>query len=506
MFALLHSSKQSGPRSDLDALLVRMRQRLYPETIPVLASYWLKTVYAGGHERGWWRELNGHLKEVLRAQPLDTPSRDALIEIQNWIQRRGLSDGKTSSPPPPRLEPFRPNLRPEWLAPYMGRLLNEWLSAEIASLLVDESELAVAPDAGIPVLAVGRALERLLVRERFSPETLEQFLQPGLLSPQYAYPADAEILRDVVLALLGWTAAPPSPVMPAAVIGVAAGAPLLGSLRDAVRDASLVQCGGGDEIHVPVGSQALEVLKRVPPPLASVIVTMDGRWWKSQYFDIGDRHSAVYRPGGRLRIDYSTEHARLVVPWPETQLCWDGHVHIPDSFEIFGREWHTSSWETDGEGTSLHLVFSRVLPITEIRPEADTGFRRSHPASVDIAWTALENALAASLAQKSREPVEHLSRSEFIPLGRALLGLVEAVNSLRLSKRETLEKQLRAVRYLQAEVSQAYGRVPWRILPGAIRATFLKKRRDPALLELVNEVFDGIPEAVERSTSPSRAA
>ena len=34
------------PETEVEALLARMRQRLYPETIPVLASYWLKTVYA----------------------------------------------------------------------------------------------------------------------------------------------------------------------------------------------------------------------------------------------------------------------------------------------------------------------------------------------------------------------------------------------------------------------------------------------------------------------------
>ena len=184
----------------LEALLIRLEQRLYPETIPVLASYWLKTVCARGNSRRWWKELHDSLKKALREQPLNGPSRAALIDIEEWIAQSGVLDRETHGAPPPRLEPFRPNPRPEWLAPYMARLLNEWLSAEVARLLVGET-VADESDLDLPVLATGRALERLLVRERLSPQTLELLLQPELLSPRYIYPADAEMLRDVVLFL-----------------------------------------------------------------------------------------------------------------------------------------------------------------------------------------------------------------------------------------------------------------------------------------------------------------
>jgi hypothetical protein len=70
MFSPSHSVRPSQPQSEVDALLTRMRQRLYPETIPVLASYWLKTVYAAGHERAWWKELNDLLRQVLREELL----------------------------------------------------------------------------------------------------------------------------------------------------------------------------------------------------------------------------------------------------------------------------------------------------------------------------------------------------------------------------------------------------------------------------------------------------
>jgi hypothetical protein len=520
MSALSSLPRSSGPESDLEALLARMRQRLYPETIPVLASYWLRTVCDEGHQRGWWKELDALLKEVLHEQVLDAQSRDVLVDVRNWVQQ-SLSDGKTPGAAKSESEPFRTNLRPEWLAPYVGRLLNEWLSAEVATLLVSESEFANSPEVGIPVLAVGRALERLLMRERLSPGTLEMFLQPEQLSPRYVYPADAEILRDVVLSLLGRTWAPPFPLLPATILGVAAGSSLPADFGDAIRRASVVVGPGGEEIHVPIAAaQAMEISKNAPIRIASIIVTMDGRWWRSENLQSGEQHSVIYRAGGRLRIDYSAEHAKLNVPWPDTQLRWSGGVHFQAPFELFGREWHAASWETDGQRTWLHLVFKRTLPIAETQPAAEAGFRRSRPAGVDIAWAALGNALAASIVQKNREPVEQLRRCDFIPLGRAIWGLVESMKDRRLSKREMIETQLKAIRYLQAEISPEYGRVPWGILPLQVRATFLKKRPDPALLELLNEVFDALPDVLDqpkrkdpgvsgevaRTSSPSHAA
>jgi hypothetical protein len=73
----------------------------------------------------------------------------------------------------------------------------------------------------------------------------------------------------------------------------------------------------------------------------------------------------------------------------------------------------------------------------------------------------------------------------------------------------TLETQLRAIRYLQAQVSIEYGQVPWRILPVPAQTMFLKKRPDAGLLQLLNQVFDGLSEALSETTSqnsPSHAA
>jgi hypothetical protein len=286
-------------------------------------------------------------------------------------------------------------------------------------------------------------------------------------------------------------------------LAVATGSPLPRDYRDDVRRASFVQVREGQEVHVPIAAaEALEILKGDPVRIASILVTMDGRWWESENLQSGEQYSVVYKPGGRLRIDYSSDHSRLDVPWPQTRLHWSGDVHFPDSFEIFGREWDASSWETDGERTWLHLVFSRVIPIAEIPQPAVAALRRSRPAFIDMAWAAMANALAAAISEKSLEPIEQLHRSDFIPLGRAVFGLVESLKNRRQPSRETLETQLRAIRYLEAEVSQVYGRVPWRILPAPVQSTFLKSHPDPALVELFDEAFDGFPDALP----PSQAA
>ena len=509
MFAISQSRKLSEPEKELDILLARMRQRQYPETMPVLASYWLKTAYTAGHQRVWWKELDHLLKQALRKEVLDGPSREALIDIQSWVQGTGLRSGKTPAVPALRFESVRSNPKPERLAPYLRRLLNHWLLAEVARLLINGGEYGVAQDGGIPILAAAKALERLLLRDRLSPVTLEMLLQPDLVSPREVYPADMEILTDVVLALLGRTAAPPPRVTPARLLGLARDAALPQGYGDAVRQASHVLTATGDEVHVPVAAeQAAEILRRDPVRIGSVIVTLDGRFWESESLQSGEEHYVVYKPGGRLRIDFSAEHAKLVVPWPQAQLHWPGSVQFREPFELFGREWNESSWEMEGGRAWLHLVFSRALPIAEMQPE-DMGFRRSHLASVDMAWAALENALAESLAQKSGEPIEELRRSDFIPVGRAMLGLAKLAKSGHLLKREAIETQLRSIRYLQSEISMEYGRVPWRILPAPAQSIFLKRRPDAALLELLHQAFDGLPEALSETaseSSPSHAA
>jgi hypothetical protein len=496
------SHKSPGPGTVLEDLLVRMGHRRYPETIPVLASYWLKTVYAGGHDRRWWKKLSEALSEVLTQQSLNAASCEALVDIRTWIHQAILDGGEMPEHQAARKDPLRGNLTRERLVPYVSRLLNEWLAPEIAVLLTNESEFG----SGIPVLAVGTALERLLLREHLSPETLQMLLEPELLSPRCLYPADVEMLTDVVLSLLGRTAAPVPPVLPAIVLSATAAWSLSPDYQDAVRHASWVQGPEGEGVHVPISeTQAREILSGGPVRLASIIVTMDGRWWESESLQSGQDHSVVYKPGGRLRIDYSADHARLEAPWPDTQLSWRGPVHFQD-FEVFGRVWRASSWETDGEHTRMHLMFSHVLPIERAQPAAE--LRRARPAYIDMAWAALEEALAVAVVEKSGEPIEQIRRADFIPLGRAIFRLAEVAKEHSRSDGDALETQLRAIQFLQAEISLEYGRVPWRILPSSTKALFLKKSTSPDVLGLLNRVFEGLPPALgERNRQgPSQAA
>jgi len=448
----------------------------------VLASYWLKTVCRVEHKRAWWQLMDGLLKQAVREEALDAPSREALVAIQEWMVRSDMVNNPTTEAASPPLQLSRANPPRETMASYLARLLNEWLPAEVARLLIEDTETAIPPE-GPSALAIGRAMERLLTREHLSREALEMLLQPELLSPHSVYPADAEMMRDVVLALLGRTEAPVFPVMPAAA--------LAHDLNPMVRHASC----GGEEIQVPISeAQAWQILQGAPMHIASILVTADGRWWEPEKLQSGEKHSIVYKPGGRLRIDRSAEHARLSVPWPETRVRWSGAVQLPESVELFAREWRAVSWELDGERAWLNLEFMRV------RQQAQERLRRSRPAFVDMAWAALENALALAIAQKSGEPIEHLRRTEFIPLGRALLGLAELLGRHWPPKREAVLRQLRAVRYLEAQLVEEYGRVPWKALPGAVQSNLLKRRDHREIAELVNQVFD------EAQTPPLRAA
>jgi hypothetical protein len=44
--------------------------------------------------------------------------------------------------------------------------------------------------------------------------------------------------------------------------------------------------------------------------------------------------------------------------------------------------------------------------------------------------------------------------------------------------------------------------VPWRILPAKVHASFFKIRSHPELLELLNQVFDSLPEQLSEATRP----
>jgi hypothetical protein len=507
-------SKASQIEGDVAALLARMRVRLYPESIPALASYWLKTVYARGYDPRAWKELDSLLTRALATEFQDDFSRQALFDIRAWIHQTILA-GQEIAPPPPQLGPVRSSIGSERLAPYIARLLNEWLPLEVAHLMVNESE-TLAQSEGIPVLATAKALERLLIRERVSSGMLDQMLEPGLLSPRSVYPAHLEIFHDVVLSLLGRTDAPPPAILPASLLGAAPDSSLPAAYADLARNASLEAWRGAEELHVPIlPEQALRILATPQVRIGSILVTLDGRWWESETLLSGEESAIVYRPMGRLRIEYPAEGATLRAPWPENRTRWSGGIGVQNAFEIFGREWRVARWEEDAERTWLRLASAG--PVREPAPSAGGSLRRSRPAAIDMAWSALEDALAKSVAARNPAPVESLRHDELIPLGRAIWSLTESAMDSRFSMRKPpgLEARLRAVRYFETQVAATYGPIPWRVLPATVRSVLSKERHRPDLLELVNEVFGALPdslshparaEAGPHSSSPPHAA
>jgi hypothetical protein len=503
---LTKRAQPSRPERDFGHLLDRLSRHHYPASLQVTAYYWLRTVCGSGYERRAWRILE-KLIEKLRDS---TPEWGSLADdLRNWVRTASSADRDGPKAEGASKETNRSNLQSEVLAPYIARLLNEWLPLEVSRLLIEEDHFG-PEDGGIPAFAKARAMERLLVRERLSAGTLQALLQTGFLSPRFVYPADVEVLRDVVLFLLGRTEAPTARVLPAALLCVAPDTPLDSDYGDTASHAVLANRVGYEEVHVAISpDQANRLLRGDWLRIGSVLVTMDGRWWLAdRLLEDGQRDLIAYRAAGRLEIDYSADHAHLRIPWPEAQTTWAGPVGLAQSIEIFGREWKISRWERDAEQTWVDLVFVRTMPVSKIAPVAELGLRRSRPVSVDIAWAALENALAAAAAQKSLEPVERLRHSELVPAGRALFALMEAVTNHRFRKREAIETRLRSISYQQAEVVPSYGRVPWRILPSPVRTRLLSTRMDTGLANLLADVFEGFPSASGHlaPTSPPHAA
>ena len=483
----------SGPAGDLNALLDRMNHRLYPESLPVLASWWLKTICFSGHNQIWWSELDTVIGKVLRRQSLDATATETIRHIQTWVRQAILSHHKTPHVQPLVQPPFRPDLTPDQALPYLCRVLNEWLPGEVARLITTEAGFAESEEPGIPALTIARALEQLIIREHFSPASLELLLATAWSSPKYAYPADLEILCDVVLALLGRTVASAPPILPATLLG--------GAFADAVDRAMLVRTQEGEELQVQLDeADAREVLQHDPVRIGSVLVTMDGRWWQSARLQSGPDTVVAYRPGGRLRIDFTAEHARIVAPWPFAETRWPGAVHLPAHIALFGREWRGRAWERSSDRTWLHLEFAGALTLSDAPGGGTSRPYRLAPASVELAWSEVERALATGVS----ESIDQLHREDLIPLAHALERLVNCLRRPWPSSPRDFERSLASVRYLHGSVASVYGRIPWRVLSARVRAALLKKSGEAELADLFGESFEGPPPAAR--TLPPRAA
>lgn len=473
--------KPSEPAADLNLLLDRIRQRLYRESVPVLVSWWLKTVYSAGHNRAWWGGLDAAIGKLLRSQSLDATGAEAIRDIQTWVRQAILPRHKMPKVQPLLAPPFCADLTLDQAPPYLSRVLNEWLPREVAQLLTTETEFTGSNESGIPALTIARVLGRLLLREHFSPASLELLFESAWFSAKYAYPAHVEIFRDVVLTLLGRTAAPAPPVLPATS--------LAGGFAEAVGRALLVSSECGDELHVPLEeAQALQVFEHDAVGIGSFLVTMDGRWWQSARLQSGPETVIVYRPGGRLRIDFTSEHARLVVPWPGAEVRWPGAVHLPTHIELFGREWRGRKWDKSADRTWLHLEFSGTVTMPETLAPDNPRPHGLRAAAIEMAWSEVERALATGVA----DSIDQLHRGDLIPLAHALQRLMDCLLRPWPPSREDVARSLMSAHYLHTVIAPAYGRIPWRVLSPPARTALLNRRED-AMTDLFAEMFDGAP-------------
>jgi len=483
--------RSSRANVDFGHLLDRIHRRLYPETIPVLASYWLKTVYRNQYTRDEWRDLDKLLRTKENDASLPEEGREALSDIRKWIRDSGYPPGKELASSKIAAIARRPPLSAEALIAYTTRLLNEWLPQEIARLLIQE------PEPGVSALTVGRALEGLLLRDRLSLSTLEELLTAGLLSARSAYPADIEILRDIVAYLLGRTDAPRPEMLPPVLLGFTPDSRLSAGYAQEVLKGYVLAGAQHDELHVPVTAELVRhVLAEPQARIGSVVVTADGRCWEAANLQEGGGNVIVYHPSTRLRFDYSRDHLRLRVPWPDNRRFWSGAVGFPLIVEIFGRRWKVVSWERDSARTYLNLVFFGAL--TASAAAGPLAFRRSNPVSADMAWAELGTALAVSAAKNDWDPLDHLQREDLIPLARALFSLTQLLNERRSPAAESIENHLRRVQFLQSGSASQYGLIPWRILPNRARKTLLRAVRDcRPLRDILLEIFSDVPAPTE---------
>lgn len=470
----------------MPGLIARLRRQLYPETARVAGYYWLRTVYESGYGPLEWLALNAALERELAAPEFHIAA--TLSEMRECLQAELLH--RTSVPAAPaafRSRQSRPPLPDRELRIYFIKLLNEWLPRELASRLLESGEGENTGDrAGIPALEAARTMEALIVRDRVSTEDFDAVLDDGFFSPASVYPGDYELLRDVVLCLTGRMDSPPLPILPAVPVWAHTAGPASATRPEAFRYVS-----GSGEIELAIGPEAVaRILGESPVRLPSCLATMDGRWWHSDFVTAGASSAIIYRPHGRVVLDYSHDHVRFRAPWPDRMSAWHGPLALP-TLELFGRRWTPRRFEQDSAGAAIEFECAGILPVR---------LTRTRPASVDMAWDAVATAVADSMAKRTADPIDALRNEDLIPVARAIWLLAECARNPRAHS--DLTRRFNAVRFHLAALDGGYGRIPSSVVPRRVRFTI-------AGIEGAASVFDSAPGATSllgRWRSPFRPA
>ncbi len=402
--------------ADIRCLRDRARRRSFPDSLPVLAYYWLQTLRESrGPEH--WAMLGQEIRNLLREPDAIAPAESQALEAADrWVgaseprsarkaRGAGLFVAFTSGHfAPPQ---FRSGA-------FLDTLLNRWLPAALAEKYADRTipddwtdstaneEIAVCleeilrPWASMPDIETAQALDKLQKRQptpaeeilrwrRIRQASLESLVTTALPDASIADPKLREILNDVVLYLLG-SLEPPPPAESgyAWLFPAPRGANLPADLAKQVCEFSLPQhYAGSTELFIPVTwpeprwgdrNQALSI--------QSTLLTPDGRIWEAHRLEqqAGCSPGIVYRSYGVVELFRTDDGLFLKAPI----FAYPGEVDpgASQEFKLYGRRWHMHRIEASAEGGfTLYKSVPQSVPPSVLNPERTRSRREDSAAS-----------------------------------------------------------------------------------------------------------------------------
>jgi hypothetical protein len=406
-------------REDVRLLLERARSRSYPETINVLAFYWLMTIrekYTLEH----WSVLKA-LVPRLRGPGNSLGYREtrAVEKAAEWIgstgpsKQRGLRANLVASFTSAQLAPpgfvsqaFLEMLFHEWLPErilekYGHHMVSgEWESEDWYEEIALCLEEILRPQLAFADIETVRDMDKLQNRRQTPVEQilewrrrrqagLESLVTVPLHDAGAIDPKQREILNDVILYLLGVTAP-----APATAPGYAwfFPAPVGDSLpRDAAEQVSEFPLSPEytcrSTLFVPFKRwaglpQPEDRLK--PLSIHSLLLTPDGRVWEAHHLEqaAGTAAGVVYQAAGKIDVKPTAQGFVLRVPmvsWPEEIGAQFGREH---DLELYGGRWHMKQFEVSVSGASLlyrRASFERneSTPSKPVRQDQQASFAKA---------------------------------------------------------------------------------------------------------------------------------
>jgi hypothetical protein len=376
---------------DLKSLRERARGRSYPDTMNVLAFYWLMTVretYTAEH----WPILGKQARmELSGAGSLSEEEARALGQAARWIDttlpcsrkavlRRNFVPPFTSgqyAPPDFISQAFLETLLNEWLRErvlekYGRRLIPaDWNSEsayEETALCLEEilKPLFIFPDVET-VHAMDRLqghrptpIEDILQWRRRRQAGLESLLLVSLREANTIDPKQREILTDVVLYMLGVTGPPPEPEAGYAWL---LPAPLGDSLpKDAAKQVAEFPLprdyAGATTLLIPfeewqVPGRSNGSLQ--PLSIESTLLTPDGRIWQSHDLEqeAGSAPGILYCAAGKIDVVPTSRGLLLQVPIASCPTEINPKLIEEWDMALYHGRWHMERMEATHDGACV---------------------------------------------------------------------------------------------------------------------------------------------------------